>query len=367
MEKSNRTYFENIDGLRALAAIAVILTHLSYFIQPSNFLETILKGIISVGGMGGKLGVIFFFILSGFLITYLLFEERFKKGEINIGKFYIRRLLRIWPLYFLTLLFGFLLFPLILENKDEIASPMMYSLFLANFDHILNGFPTISILGVHWSVCVEEQFYLIWPLLFFFLKKKIFFLIGVIGMIILSQFYFITYGMHYKGGEYNLISCFKYLCIGALIAYFSFFNEPLLNSFFSKIPKWFSFLFYMFLFAFLFIQHKLFGHNTWYKIIYDLVPVILFVYIIIDQNFSSNSFFKISRFNVLTWLGKISYGLYLTHMIALNSVVFFIEKPSENLLVLFCATLLISIILSYLSYTYFERYFLLFKEKFSRI
>jgi peptidoglycan/LPS O-acetylase OafA/YrhL len=367
MEKSTKTYFENLDGLRAIAAIAVIMTHLSYFIQAKTSLGTLVKGVISIGGMGGKLGVIFFFILSGFLITYLLFEEREKKGGVNIGKFYLRRLLRIWPLYFLTLIFGFWLFPFFLETKHEIASPLMYSLFLANFDHILNGFPTVSILGVHWSVCVEEQFYLIWPLLFVWMKKKMLFIIGVIGFILLSQFYFVSSAIHYQGGEYHLISCFKYLCIGALVAFFAFHHRMYIQSFSSQIPKWFSFLFYASSFCFLLVQHKLFGHAPWYKMMYDLVPVTLFVYVIIDQNFSTNSLFKIGRIKLLTWLGKISYGLYLTHMIALNSVVYFLKEPSENLSVLFSGTLLISILLSYLSYTYFERYFLSFKEKFSRI
>ena len=367
MEQSKRTYFENLDGLRAIAAIAVIFTHLSYFIQPKSAFETLIKGVISIGGMGGKLGVIFFFILSGFLITYLLFEERKKTGEVNILKFYVRRILRIWPLYFFTLLFGFLIFPLFSGNQHEVASPLMYSLFLANFDHILNGFPTLSVLGVHWSVCVEEQFYLIWPLFFVWMKKKFLFLTGVIGLILLSQFYFSVYAKNYLGGEYHLISCFKYLCIGALIAFFAFYHPAKIHRFLSQIPKWVSFVFYLSAFLFLLLQHKLIGHASWYKIVYDLVPVTLFVYVLLDQNFSSNSLFKIGKIKLLTWLGKISYGLYLTHMIALNCVVYFMKQPSENLLLLFGSTLLLTIGFSYISYTYFERYFLSFKEKFSRI
>ena len=128
------------------------------------------------GTHGGRFGVIFFFVLSGFLITYLMFIEKSKTGQFKLGHFYVRRALRIWPLYFFSLIIGFVLYPMAVSysgfSHDENANLTWYSLFIANFDHIYHGFPTANILGVHWSVCVEEQFYLIWPILIIFLAKK---------------------------------------------------------------------------------------------------------------------------------------------------------------------------------------------------
>ena len=81
-------YFENIDGLRAIAAISVILYHMSLWYKfPSDHIYALLKQILTFGRVGGNLGVIFFFVLSGFLITYLLLLELESKQRINIPKF----------------------------------------------------------------------------------------------------------------------------------------------------------------------------------------------------------------------------------------------------------------------------------------
>ena len=365
--KPTKKYFENLDGLRALAAFSVIFTHLSYFILPDSKLKFGLKAIFSFGGVGGRLGVIFFFILSGFLITYLLFTEQEFSKNIQIGKFYIRRVLRIWPLYFITLIIGFFIIPYLKGVGHENASGWMYLLFLANFDHILHGFPTVSVLGVHWSVCVEEQFYIFWPVLFYLLKGKKYFLYGIIGLIIISETYYLFYGQNYKAGDYNLISCLKYLCIGGVLAYFSYFKLKIITVFMNKINKFFTILIYTFSLIFILIQHKLLGHFAFYEVVYDIVPTLFFVFVILDQNFAKNSFFKTGNYSILTYLGKISYGLYLTHMIAMNIVLLFVKNPSENLWIVYSSTILLTLIFSHLSYKYIESYFLKYKDSFSRI
>src|ERR1044071_5481753 len=93
-----RIYFPGLNGLRFLAASAVIITHVE-----------LLKGVLGLPNhwknpvlfnLGG-LGVYFFFVLSGFLITYLLLSEKNMTGHISIKKFYFRRIFRIWPIYYL--------------------------------------------------------------------------------------------------------------------------------------------------------------------------------------------------------------------------------------------------------------------------
>jgi peptidoglycan/LPS O-acetylase OafA/YrhL len=81
----NKVYFPNLNGLRFFAAFSVMLYH-----------------FFGEGLINGHYGVVLFFVLSGFLITYLLFEEKEKFGKIEIKKFYFRRILRIWPLYYLV-------------------------------------------------------------------------------------------------------------------------------------------------------------------------------------------------------------------------------------------------------------------------
>src|SRR5262245_23508948 len=103
-----KIYFPNLNGLRFIAAFLVIIHHLEQFkltFKMDNywnvpFIEPI-----------GRLGVVLFFVLSGFLITYLLLAEENIKGGISIKSFYVRRILRIWPLYFLIVLLGLWILP----------------------------------------------------------------------------------------------------------------------------------------------------------------------------------------------------------------------------------------------------------------
>ncbi|TNJ40972.1 acyltransferase [Phaeobacter sp. B1627] len=146
--------FSALDGLRALAILMVLIHH-------SPLATT--EGMLS----RGHLGVDLFFVLSGFLITTLLLRERARTGRISLRGFYWRRILRILPLYYLLVTGVGGYFVLIREMPGAAALWPGYYLFLANFltDHIPTLFPT-------WSLSVEEQFYLIWPVLMVWLPPR---------------------------------------------------------------------------------------------------------------------------------------------------------------------------------------------------
>ena len=364
------SYFQNLDGLRAIAAFCVIFAHLAYWFKyPDNYFFDTLTFLMSFGGNLGRIGVICFFVLSGFLITYLMFTEETREGKLNVIYFYIRRILRIWPLYFLTLFIGFIVYPLILKAgghpHHENASWLMYAVFAANFDHIWNYFPTSNMLGVQWSVAVEEQFYLVWPLLFVLLnKKKIFpWLLGFI--ILCSETYSIRTGSHIAAGDYHFLSCIRYLSYGALLAWWSFHKKELLAAILNKIKKPAVILIYLSCIGIMMLQNYITLHFPGYIYLYHLAPVLFSMYIIAEQNFSENSFFRLGNFKTLSWLGRISYGLYLTHMIAINIILAVMPPDRQFSLLGAIAALLLCISISYLSYTYFESYFLSLKKKFS--
>jgi peptidoglycan/LPS O-acetylase OafA/YrhL len=123
-------FFENLDGLRFLSFLSVFFFHIfqSDKYPTLNFLFK-----------NGKLGVNFFFVLSGFLITYLLIIEK-NDIKINVFKFWIRRALRIWPLYFLCVALGFLISPILFNcygiQLAETAELPYFLTFLANFNVI---------------------------------------------------------------------------------------------------------------------------------------------------------------------------------------------------------------------------------------
>ena len=130
----------------------------------------------------GNYSVICFFVLSGFLITYLLLSEKRQTGAINIRAFYKRRVLRIWPLYYLIIFIGFCLLPILnhyfptdaqhvypnqISNLD-FSSIFLFLFMLSNFT--IAYYRPVAGASQTWSVSLEEQFYLIWPWLLAFIK-----------------------------------------------------------------------------------------------------------------------------------------------------------------------------------------------------
>ncbi len=364
-------YFKNLDALRAIAAFAVIFFHISFwFTYPPTRFYDFLKFVFSFGGDGGSLGVTFFFILSGFLITFLMFEEQEQNNHLNVRLFYLRRVLRIWPLYYSTIIVGFFIYPyianLLRHAYIENASLFLYLIFGVNFDHIYHGYPTVGILGVQWSVAIEEQFYLVWPIIFYFFNRKNYFPLLLVAIIVISELFFIRTKV-WEVGYYHLVSNFRFLGFGALLAYISFFKKSWLEKFMDLISKRFNFVIYFTGVLLILFQHKLSVSFNYFKYLYHILPFLFFGYIIMEQNFSKKSFLKLGKFRILNKLGKISYGLYLTHMIAIYIVLNIPQISVENSWLKIILTLGLTIGISAFSYRYMESFFLSLKDKFSLI
>jgi len=158
-----RKRFANLDGLRFFC-IFFVLWHHAPAIDTSQF--TLLAR--------GFLGVDFFFVLSGYLITTLLLREAETYGSFSLKNFYIRRAIRIIPVYFFVVSIVALYYIGVKGQTDYLGHLPYYYLFLSNFltDHI----PTLS---PTWSLSVEEQFYLIWPLLLMLLPKRLVVPVGI--------------------------------------------------------------------------------------------------------------------------------------------------------------------------------------------
>ncbi|HEY0785621.1 MAG TPA: acyltransferase [Acidobacteriaceae bacterium] len=146
-----RFYRPELDALRFFAFLAVFLHHGIYTFAP----------LLSV--LGG-FGLSFFFFLSAFLITELLQRERELTGTIGIRDFYVRRVLRIWPLYFGFLLFAWVLGTVFPSHHISLLFVLSYVLMLGNLYTARYGLPYTPV-GYLWSISIEEQFYLLWPLL----------------------------------------------------------------------------------------------------------------------------------------------------------------------------------------------------------
>jgi len=160
-----RFYRPELDCLRFFAFLAVFICHTSY--RPLNYFEARhipdwVGRIAEAFPLAGMRGVDLFFALSAYLITALLLREKQELGTLDVRSFYIRRILRIWPLYYFVILLA-VAFSLTLSRRSFPALYLLSLFFLVgNWGVLLPG-GSIRMTGPLWSVSVEEQFYLFWP------------------------------------------------------------------------------------------------------------------------------------------------------------------------------------------------------------
>lgn len=370
--KSEKLFFPNLDGLRFLSFFLVFLSH-SFATDSQAIKEMLWFKLIKVRIFSdGDIGVSFFFVLSGFLITYLLIKEKELLGNINVKSFYIRRALRIWPLYYLVMIFGFLIFPIIKQMlgqvPNEVANPLYCFTFLNNFDSIKHV-PDASTIAVMWSVAIEEQFYLIWPILFYFSPKK-YFAHVIIAVIILSNLFRI-FNVQHSSVDIHTFGVITDMAVGGLFAYLCYYNTSFLNKI-KLLPKWFIIIPYLLTILFIVFKQEIFAADAM-KVLKRLIMGTTFALIIVEQNFCENSLFKIGRFKRISALGKYTYGLYCLHPIAVLISVIILRKLSLNQfswqmwLLELPISFILSLAISWVSFTYFESWFLKLKDKFSYI
>ena len=193
-------YRVEIDSLRALSVLAVLLSHWwPGFAYPINW---------------GLVGVYAFFVISGYVIsTSLMVEQSKNRGKLDIPAFYLRRAFRIWPAYFLLL--AFLYFSGTGFGGDSVV---WHLFFLSDFLPVVTGKPSSPI---HlWSLSVEQQFYLLWPLAFIFLSRRAFLgaCFAMIAVSVVSRIYFATIGDTYFAALFFLSSNLDCLAAGGLLA-----------------------------------------------------------------------------------------------------------------------------------------------------
>ncbi len=314
IQPKERIYFENLDALRFLAALAVMGEHITrIFYFPDDPLKKYFIITISLDGSGGEWGVTFFFVLSGFLITHLLLQEIQQAGRFHLATFYIRRTLRIWPLYFVVLIFGFVLHPWLDASLSEKANPSLYSFFLANFDNIYGAWPQSGILGVQWSLAIEEQFYLLWPLVIILLirHQKIF-------LTAVSLFIFISILFRLNGGHrYHTLSGLAPLMMGAALAYVAVYKNDRLDRLVVFLSRNHIRWLYVGFFLLIVFNYRLSSYFHWGDSIAMIGFPLMAVVILIEQSFSPNACFRLGRSKLLSQGGKMSYGIYLLHMVAI--------------------------------------------------
>ena len=323
----------------------------------------------------GKTGFSFAFVLSSYINTFVILEEKERTGQFHPWKFYVRRALRIWPLYFFMVAFCFLGFPLLKsllgEPYQETTPVWPFLSFTGNFYMLNHGFPYLPALSVLWSVSVEEQFYLVWPwLLWLFDKKRM----VLVGSLLLTFFLFTSYAFSRTNVFFHTLFMTGDIAIGALFAFLSFRPESDTFKVLTNLPKWRIVGVYIVFGCCILFYHNLFENPflpAWLNLCFERLSLGLFLgFFIFEQNYCAHSSFKLGQLKRLSYLGLISYSLFCFHEIGLMAANKILEKFnwSNPLLAELGLKPLLAIVLivplSMLSYHAFEKPILALKFKF---
>jgi len=369
----NISFFNGLNSLRFFAALLVVLHH-SETIRFKN-------GLPNLNWLGlfkdGSIAVTFFFVLSGFLITYLLLKENGQNGTVSIKRFYLKRVLRIWPLYFLLVIFGTLLLPALI-NIFGLNYVMPYTFgqtwhyFLFFLPGLVTYFFGHHLLEPLWSIGIEEVFYLIWAPLFKFAKKYL--LLILISIIAIKSFLIITSFYIVENNLFSyLVDIFQFeaMAVGGLGAYFIYNrNHSLSGLKIYKIPV--QIATYSLLVIFLVFNRNIDNSvwNIFFKtpIFSQLFICFLFLYLIIGVSLIDHSIFKLRK-RFFSYLGEISYGIYMYHMPIIFGLMLVLQKQLSKLdlltgsLLYYPVTLIVVVGVSAISKRYFEDFFLKLKDR----
>ena len=297
-------HIKALDGIRFLAVTLVLMEH---------WLDTEIKFAV------GYSGVCVFFVLSGFLITSILLKAKVADNEANrnhgrsLKLFYIRRTIRIFPVYYLLILIAFLL------NEPSVHTYFWWIFTYTSNIYIASHQTWMGVVDHFWSLAVEEQFYLFFPCVVFFvplkyLPKTLIFL-SIIA--VLLRLYFYMTGYLWMTSYVLMPTCLDAFSLGGLMAYFfKFKNKTFVTFFKNRIGLVISLLVYVLSQIYIFQ----FNHNHGFLsvVLMRCFESILAVYLIGNAIIGLPIYSKILLHPVSLYLGKISYGIYIFHNFIYN-------------------------------------------------
>ena len=359
----NAFYRPELDTLRFFAFLAVFAFHRlsytsDYFVQRHVPLWAA-KFIVALLG-AGSYGVDLFFVLSSYLITELLLREKESEGSLNVRAFYFRRILRIWPLYYLFITLVAVI-PFLNDHKGfPLPQFLLFALLMGNWSVAAFGWPA-GVTGPLWSISVEEQFYLFWPPLVAKLSRKQIAIAATAMILIANSSRVAAFFLHATQESLwvNTLAHLDSIAGGILLAVILGGRAPrmgivnricliVLGIFCLAIRLYFSS-------SLLSLNQAIFGYSV------DAAACTAIMYAFVGLPLRSTW---------LEYLGKISYGLYAYHMmcIVITNRLFYGVREYRFVYILLLATSLgLTVAVAAISYAVLERPFLKLKSKYTYI
>lgn len=346
----SRKKIPSLDGLRAVAVLLVIFHHLHVPYAPD-----------------GR-GVLTFFVLSGFLITWMLLNESERTGDVSIRNFYVRRVLRIFPAFYAFLILSVVARCLTIgwPNRSLLYDYLSAFFYTSNYRLALT--PNIQHTAQHtWALSVEEQFYLLWPCVFVFFHKNLRrltqFLIAAIFVINIHRLV-LFFGLH--AGEKWLAHSFDtradHILIGCLVAVLL--KRRTLTRFWNLLTgrTWVSLIPFSLIVASIAIAWH---HGLAYRFTVGFVvdPILTAIFLVQLIAMGKTKLWGWLNWSAIRYLGQISYGMFLYHMLANRLVIDIFGKHS--LWFRLPAVIAVATLLGTCSFYFIEKRFLRLKSRFT--
>jgi peptidoglycan/LPS O-acetylase OafA/YrhL len=367
-----------LDGLRGVAILMVLFCHAAS-INPKLYgtdrLPTFLHVVQKVAGYCWT-GVDLFFVLSGFLITGILIKTRVNTGYFR--NFYARRVLRIFPLYYLAITLFLFVIPLLFVDFNEQYyryirySKAIYYFYLQNM--LVNSTPSVPqiLMAPLWSLAVEEHYYLVWPVLVYLLRKQrlIHVCLALTAVAVLLRLYLIN---TVSSSEHEIlyrwtVTRMDSLLIGSLLAII-----VTMDRWRMFLAQWRTRLFVCAaaaLLAVIYCNERSLDGTVMTSVGFTVIAL-FFASLLSAVTGMEKTRWPVRLFDngVLRSVGKYSYAMYIVHvvvnsLVSTHVVLRFVPSPSARLLLLFPLTTIITYAIAWCSWHLFEKHFLSMKRYF---
>lgn len=366
VENKQGFYHPELDVLRFVAFLAVFMHHAlprDARLYLGNGLSPTATHWLLATKEAGAFGLDLFFALSSYLITELLLREYANRGTFSVSAFYVRRALRIWPLYFTFLLLTVLVVPTLLPA--ERFGPIYitsFALFVGNWVCAAKGLP-FSVASPLWSISVEEQFYIGWPLFlrFFGINRIKQLAIAMLLLAVVTRVLLAVFDVQHPGVWCNTIARLDPIALGAILAF-------VLNGRAPQISNGVRVVLCLLAFAGWWLTARYLSHDGPTSVATYAASALASVVLLLAVLRSEARILRVPPFSWLVYLGRISYGLYVFHLLALALVAQVVFVPVLGIplnfeLRLLCSFLL-TVTLAAVSYKFLEQPFLRLKDLF---
>jgi peptidoglycan/LPS O-acetylase OafA/YrhL len=365
--RAERFYRPELDALRFFAFLGVFIFHAAPrtmdFYNAAGYPHWLSSLLISIFGAGAY-GVDLFFALSAYLITSLLLRERAATGVLDLRGFYVRRILRIWPLYLAFVAFAAIFAALVPAQHLPMKYVVGYSLLAGNWIYVFYGLPA-SFATPLWTVSIEEQFYLAWPLALRKASARTMAAIAA-GLLVIANAWRVWLAVTaapVERIEYNTFTRLDPIALGILLALFGH-KLPQFTRLQRVVLLCGGAATWVAVFAFT-VTGQALTVTTWRMALGHPFMALASVAVLLSVLGSQNRFLRNAE---LLYLGKISYGLYVLHEFAHFCAIRLVHASTPGMVVAQSIVgLALTIVLAAASYRWLESPFLRLKERFAHV